>query len=177
MSHLIAPKTLRERTGSVVGWYGLLAPEIMDVLEASPSKPSVSSVVLIVISGEAGPLAAELFTHSIKRGKTGGGDSTPGVYVAAQAVWRRTDFVSCRLEMDGENKPEGPLIIASSWGRCSGTRRAGKSKLQRFLLLAERAALIPWVTSSSPSVRLVRARLTIIQVTDNVPPISEKNIR
>lgn len=114
MSHLIAPKTLRERTGSVVGWYGLLAPEIMDVLEASPSKPSVSSVVLIVISGEAGPLAPELFTHSIKGGETGDGDSTPGVYVAAQAMWRRRDFVSCRLEVDGENKPEGPLIIASS---------------------------------------------------------------
>lgn len=39
-----------EWTGSVVGWYGLLAPEIMEVLEASPSKPSVSSVVLMMIS-------------------------------------------------------------------------------------------------------------------------------
>lgn len=47
-SHLIAPRTPREWTGSVVGWYGLLAPEIMEVLEASPSKPSASPVVLML---------------------------------------------------------------------------------------------------------------------------------
>lgn len=37
-------------TGSVVGWYGLLAPEIIEVLEASPSKPSVSSLFLMLSS-------------------------------------------------------------------------------------------------------------------------------
>lgn len=68
MSHLIAPQTVRERTGSVVGWYGLLAPEIMDVLEASPSKPSVSSVVVIVISGDAGPLSSKSgYSHGIEK--------------------------------------------------------------------------------------------------------------
>lgn len=49
-SHLIPTKTFLAWTGSVVGWYGLLAPEIMEVLEASPSKPSVSSVVLMMVS-------------------------------------------------------------------------------------------------------------------------------
>lgn len=63
MSHTIPPKTFREWTGSVVGWQGLLAPEIMEVLEASPSKPSVSSVVLM-ISGEA-----ELFFFKRERDK------------------------------------------------------------------------------------------------------------
>lgn len=48
-SHLIPPRTFLEWTGSVVGWYGLLAPEIMEVLEASPSKPSASSVLLMMI--------------------------------------------------------------------------------------------------------------------------------
>lgn len=52
MSHLMPPKTFLAWTGSVVGWYGLLAPEIMEVLEASPSKPSGSSVVLMMVSGE-----------------------------------------------------------------------------------------------------------------------------
>lgn len=48
VSQRIPPNTLLEWTGSVVGWYGLLAPEIMEVLEASPSKPSGSSVVLMM---------------------------------------------------------------------------------------------------------------------------------
>lgn len=47
VSHLMPPSTFLACTGSVVGWYGLLAPEIMEVLEASPSKPSVSSVFLM----------------------------------------------------------------------------------------------------------------------------------
>lgn len=47
-SHLMPPKTFLECTGSVVGWYGLLAPEIMEVLEASPWNPSASSLFLMI---------------------------------------------------------------------------------------------------------------------------------
>ncbi len=46
----MALNTFLECTGSVVGWYGLLAPEIIEVLEASPSKPSVSSLFLMLSS-------------------------------------------------------------------------------------------------------------------------------
>lgn len=46
----MALNTFLECTGSVVGWYGLLAPEIIEVLEASPSKPSVSSLFLMLNS-------------------------------------------------------------------------------------------------------------------------------
>lgn len=42
--------TFLECTGSVVGWYGLVAPEIIEVLEASPSKPSASWLFLMLNS-------------------------------------------------------------------------------------------------------------------------------
>lgn len=87
------------------------------------------------------------------------------VYAAAQVKWRRAYFASCRLEVDGEEKLEGPLFTASSCGRqMIWNTTSWKNKLRRFLLPTERAALIPLVTSSSPRVRLAPTRLVIIYV-------------
>lgn len=85
MSHLTPPKTFREWTGSVVGWYGLLAPEIMEVLEASPSKPSVSSVVLMVKNWTLDHKSYNVKAHN---------DNTPRVYLEAQVTSQRAHFCS-----------------------------------------------------------------------------------
>lgn len=117
MSHLIPPRTFLERTGSVVGWYGLLAPEIMEVLEASPSKPSASSVVLMMQVGRSWNLDRQCYHIKPHADKPPGSTSRP------QVMFQKAHFVPCRFEVDGENKPDGPLFRAaprgSSRGGCS----------------------------------------------------------
>lgn len=67
MSHVIPSRMFLAWTGSVVGWYGLLAPEIM-VLEASPSKPSASPLFLMMPVGRRWTLVEH--SYDIKAKKT-----------------------------------------------------------------------------------------------------------
>lgn len=98
MSHRIPPRTFREWTGSVVGWYGLLAPEIMEVLEASPSKPSVSSVVLMVVALPPGSWTRNVSLHGTNRGEPDGSTSRRLV------IRHKTHFAPYGLEVDGVKK-------------------------------------------------------------------------
>lgn len=51
-------------------------------------------------------------------------------HLTAQVTFHKAHFVPCKLEVDGENKPDSPVTAApqaNSRGRCSFTLRAGKS--------------------------------------------------
>lgn len=173
-SHLIPLKTFLAWTGSVVGWYGLLAPEIMEVLEASPSKPSGSSLVLMMISGETLDSGLGTLPHTNPRWQTA------WIHLTAQVMFHKAHFVPCRVEVDGENKPHGPLFVATprgnSRGRCALTLRAGKSgwnpfnvTLRCFLLvtLLRLCKLAPFITMLGGSlvqipVSLYHGRLSLV---------------
>ncbi len=61
---------------------------------------------------------------------------TAWIHLTAQVVFHKAHFVPCRLEVDGERKPDSPLFMATprgnSRGRRSLTLRAGKSGRDPF---------------------------------------------
>lgn len=95
----------------------------MEVLEASPSKPSVSSVVLMMISRETSDtwtiiiiIKKKMLPHINPRRRTA------EIQLTTQVTFHAAHFVPCRVEVDGEGEPAWPLFTASPRGSSGGGR-------------------------------------------------------
>lgn len=106
------------------------------MLEASPSKPSVSSVVLMTISRHFNNITTcNIYIFLIV-----------SFLLTTQVVGHGAHFVPCKLEVDGESKADCPLFTAPP--RANGSREGDSSTQKKKSVWSP---LFSWLITSRPS--------------------------